>query len=1474
MQGDFSRVSFDRRRHYSGVLAQQGRVQLDAEMNEQLQIHRHREVAEISDLVGTCGAPKYGGGFLIQAAPGNLDLLITPGRYYVEGELCELEGTPQAATFLSDTQVSVPLFWVDGSPYAANQFVELSASNVASQVFRVIVADEPPLQLTLDPSIAAFQAAADLSIRRLASYLTQPDLPDPAFSNGQTPPGLVLPDGTYLAYLDVWQRHVTSLVDDLLREKALGGPDTTSRQKTIWQVKLWPGPGGSPTPLPDDVTCQTAVADFDAALAASTGRLSARTLPGTDPGPCIIPPGAGYLGLENQLYRVEIHAGGTLGIDPITFKWSRDNASVVKPIESIPNTANYTVREDDPDDVLGLASGQWVEEIDDAIELNAIARDLAQFAKDPATGVVTLAHPVVESRHPRVRRWDSEGIVAIAFPPAGDGWIEVQKGIQVRFEAGTYRTGDYWLIPARTVLGDIEWPRDASGNALSQPALGIHHDVCRLGVVHVAGGAITVDDCRPTIPPLNELRSCASCCTITVGDGLKEVGDYTSIQEAVNHLPDEGGEICILPGTYQENVLIDGRTNLHMKGCGSRTRIVSVAPAEGEDADAVIHVHNSTTVKIESLLVQADLNGVGILVDGDEPGASGDIAIERVTVEAGLRSGIEVLDSRDVSVEGCRVETSETNGGWPGIFFQAVDGLVRENEIVGPLSGMDVAEGIALTGSLAMSGLQLAGGCERVRVHDNLIAGPSGQGITLGSIVLITSDGTPGDRIGWVSDGDDPCLDCERPSSGDDPDDGTDGTTTLESEGDLADIEIKRNRIFDTGLDGIGVVHFFDLAREDRKAGLVRVDLLEITENRIERTVRREMGPIAPAMIDLMAYGGISLSSVEGLTIRDNAVEDVGVGGLLPVCGIFVHHGEGIEIERNRILIGGLGGQTPSATILPGRRGGIHLLNATVLQVKAADVGGSPLRRLDYSIQRGGASRVPPARRAAFAATVEENTVDVNRGAALVVSAVGLVSVVSNRLISRGLAPFDVASALNLASLVVIVDLGSSSIPSSAPNMRFAYGEVKTSKQGALRSRRRKASGKILFTDNQCLLALSGSAFAKPTYLALAPASFMFPSIFILSMDDVGFHDNQCETRIQDGTMPFANLILGLLSVRATANRLEETLGRASFSLVSLGWMNMTVNNQATHCLKVIGPMLRDAAPNHVLINQFIEGYCSNIDQGILDLLKRLLDRPSLPGAADSPYDLKDAVMTASAKADELRATGLAGLAKAKSSGLVRLSREEKRLARKLGDSHPILEALARRIETATESLGQTRVEEARAALPLPEVGPRAWALHGFVFTADEAPMPGVAVGLVTRKDEAVPGSPSVTTDAKGYFKIGQRGVAASDVFVLRVLDGAGKEVYRDPEEVAVTGGQVEYREIVLPESAPDPAAPSTPTPPGAPSGSSPAKPPAGSHPTPARPGKPGQASATRPQGKGTTPPKPASKPPARPPGPPPRRRK
>src|ERR1043166_7142877 len=99
MAGDFSRNTFDPSRHFSGVLMQQGRVLVDAEWNEQVAIQQHRDHTQTRDVIGRCGTPKMEDGFLISPTPTGDDLLIAPGRYYVDGLLCELNGTQIPISF-------------------------------------------------------------------------------------------------------------------------------------------------------------------------------------------------------------------------------------------------------------------------------------------------------------------------------------------------------------------------------------------------------------------------------------------------------------------------------------------------------------------------------------------------------------------------------------------------------------------------------------------------------------------------------------------------------------------------------------------------------------------------------------------------------------------------------------------------------------------------------------------------------------------------------------------------------------------------------------------------------------------------------------------------------------------------------------------------------------------------------------------------------------------------------------------------------------------------------------------------------------------------------------------------------------------------------------------------------------------------------------------------------------------------------
>jgi hypothetical protein len=460
MKGDFTRMTFDPAKHYSRVFQQQGRVQMDADSNEGDDILRYFSRRLAADLIGPHGGP--GVGFQIVDPPKDknnnpvlLDFDLEPGHYYVDGILCD-----------NDSRMRYTA--QSGSP------IGLDKLEVGKQ---------------------------------------------------------------YLAYLDVWERHVTAYEDEDeerigIREVALRGPDTGSRAQIIWQVK-WTeiDPPTINKLKPAEPESYANFLKFLEDPPTVRGRLRARALKSkADDEPCIISPEAHYRGAENQLYRVEIHHPGVaVPVDKpdknkiATFKWSRENGSVIFPITDVQGEV-ITLRDLGRESRFGLRVDDWVEITDDDYVLQNRAEPLLQVKTiNRDTMEVTLkaapASPVGTdaTKHPLMRRWDQKSDAISVVETTGEensNWIfTLEDGVQIQFQEGEanlvgkrstfYRTGDYWLIPARVATGDVEWP-GPRGNPRPRPPHGVEHVFAPLGIVSVAaGGKVTLDnDLRKTFKPL------------------------------------------------------------------------------------------------------------------------------------------------------------------------------------------------------------------------------------------------------------------------------------------------------------------------------------------------------------------------------------------------------------------------------------------------------------------------------------------------------------------------------------------------------------------------------------------------------------------------------------------------------------------------------------------------------------------------------------------------------------------------------------------------------------------------------------------------------------------------------------------------------------------------------------------------------------------------------------------------------------
>jgi hypothetical protein len=433
MQADLTRITFDPDFDFTAVVQQQGRCEVEADWNEQARILTWgmRRLAE--DLIGPHGGPAGRLlGFAIAAEP-------PPGAGSDDPD-CE-DGD----------------FWIGKGVY---------------YVHGIRVTNDAPVLFTRQPG-------------------RQPDL-----ERCNT-------EHTYLVYLEVWERHVTTIEEPQIREVALLGPDTCTRLQLVWQVmvceihepsaqakkpaKKLPPAKVKEAPveplvwdkeleLPENAddwqnAKRRAERDLRECTHREAPRLEARVKAGEVPDdPCVQAPSARYRGLENQLYRIEIHEAG----DCPTFKWSRENGSVLFPILGWnalePEQTVVDLDSLGRDERYGLVPNDIVEVVDDVVDLTHHANPLLTVVKvDASTRQVTLTGhlrtPFRRSKHPFLRRWDHRArdyrkLHHGAIRYQEDVWIDIEDGIQVRFEKrqAAPMTGDYWVIPARTVTGDIEWP--------------------------------------------------------------------------------------------------------------------------------------------------------------------------------------------------------------------------------------------------------------------------------------------------------------------------------------------------------------------------------------------------------------------------------------------------------------------------------------------------------------------------------------------------------------------------------------------------------------------------------------------------------------------------------------------------------------------------------------------------------------------------------------------------------------------------------------------------------------------------------------------------------------------------------------------------------------------------------------------------------------------------------------------------------
>ncbi|GAB4574771.1 MAG: hypothetical protein Kow0077_22950 [Anaerolineae bacterium] len=645
MHGNFSRKTFRRNKHYVGVQLEQGRVLTDATLNEEQAIRQYHEETAHGDIIGPSGAPRENAGFGLTAS--GASVIIGAGRYYVDG---------------------------------------------------ILVENEQDLNYNAQPGVR----------RNLRNELR-------AALRGNAP-GIL-----GLVVLDVWQRYVNALEDDLLREKALGGPDDSGRIQTAWRVDVVPLPSVDAGNLQNElaplleqrdtlqarlrrtprrqrpalrreiaalteaidavleaagITCDADFREARDLIGLSTGQMAARTTDEAVADPsCALPAEGGFQGLENQLYRVQIFRGGTRS--RARFVWSRENGSVVERITAF-DGVQVTLQSMGRDRYMGfgdVSSYSFVEIFNDETEARGEPGELIRvvgLGDDPNTLKLASAPGNTDlTLNPRIRRWDQteEQAGNNGLMRMNQGEVELENGVYVEFSSGTFRPGDYWLIPARTApVSDVEW--EPAG---MHPPDGVAHHYARLGLVYLARGSNEVQvltDCRAIFPPLTGITAddvafddsqCeinastvqeaidALCgaqrgmCTVTLRPGADVEAALVAIPQGADAM------ICFATGDYalQKPIELTNLGHLKIVGAGWGTRLLAASGVEN-----ALVASNCKSVVIRDLHAQTTASNVGDELGGTlEFNDCGQVTVENTSLQCGhgvsrRAACIKVLNTR------------------------------------------------------------------------------------------------------------------------------------------------------------------------------------------------------------------------------------------------------------------------------------------------------------------------------------------------------------------------------------------------------------------------------------------------------------------------------------------------------------------------------------------------------------------------------------------------------------------------------------------------------------------------------------------------------------------------------------------------------------------------------------------------------------------------------------------------------------
>ncbi len=559
MGSDRARISYDKTREYRSVVAQQGRVTLEADVNEEAVIASEALRYETIDIIGPTGTPDNG--YLVSVdAAGNLT--VGPGIMYVGGWRMRF---PQPVSVADQPE------WIDQPPmvWAQNQ----KGSNY---VIALLVSEQE------------VQAVEDQALREVAL-----GGPDTTARTRLMQHIVAVPtrDDTCAAVLKDW--------DSVLKPLGLAlHPDTFALDfDAALQMSFYP-PAGPVDPCcppaqggylgADNQLVRVTVTSYD--TAAHTGTL--------------------LWGWNNAsfLYRAKL-VDPTANPQILTLSPAPVDSEHTPQINQVIEVLRSTMELGNPADLNFIA----------APEGDVITLASAGTVFDPTTNQLTLptgtllpADYATDTNPLFVRLWQAE----VPFTDGTPALLDQVSGLAVTINMAALPSGPlearpFWDFAVRPNTPQqvypqryLEAPQGPTGPRRWLTDLAIIEASGFLATTGKPGGFTILADCRVHFNPLTGLGDDCGCCGITLN--AAEVTERGGLQAVVDAQAKVGQSLSLRPGRYvleKPLALTKAHAGFVLSGCspGGLARLSVDAAAVANFPSGMITITGASNITIQGL---------------------------------------------------------------------------------------------------------------------------------------------------------------------------------------------------------------------------------------------------------------------------------------------------------------------------------------------------------------------------------------------------------------------------------------------------------------------------------------------------------------------------------------------------------------------------------------------------------------------------------------------------------------------------------------------------------------------------------------------------------------------------------------------------------------------------------------------------------------------------------------------------------